>query len=326
MAASPIPPSPSPLIVDGAPSRLDLYLVEKTGRSRMFLKEQIEAGNVLVNGAPVSKTSLKVRAGDEVTFRFKEERPLDLEPVQGDLRVLFEDESLLVLNKLQGQVVHPAAGHRGETLVHFLLHHLRNHPGFSSGDSDRPGIVHRLDRGTSGVLLVAKNRQIQEALSAQFKARSVKKEYEAVAWGKLGDKGVWKSEIGRDNRDRKKMSSKTAKGRASVTHWQRVRAFGHFTHVALFPHTGRTHQLRVHLAEAGFPIVGDALYGRGATTSRSRGLSEEILARVTALEETLLHARKLAFTHPVSGEALSFEAERPEIFTEFLKLLERQDP
>ncbi len=325
MAALPVLPPSDPFLVEGDPIRLDVFLVAKTGRSRMFLKEQIELGNIQVNGSPVTKTGLKVRSGDQVSCLFTEQAPLDLEPIEGHLSILFEDEHLIVLNKRQGDVVHPAPGHQGETLVHYLLHHMRHDPKFAASDTDRPGIVHRLDRGTSGVMLVAKTRGIQEALSKLFKDRLVKKEYEAVVWGKPPDRGVWKSEIGRDTKNRKKMSSRTSKGRASVTHFERRRLFQHFAHLALFPHTGRTHQIRVHVTEAGYPIVGDPLYGRGTTPARLRGLDHGVAGTAAAITETLLHARALSFEHPVTKAPLRFEAPRPETFENFLSLLERMD-
>lgn len=329
MAAPPELPVSEPILVEGDISRLDVFLVTQTGRSRMFLKEQIEAGNVTINGTPCLKTSSKVRPGDRVSFRFKEAAPADLEPVDGSLAILFEDESLLVINKRQGDVVHPGAGHRGHTLVNYLLHHLRDVSTFAEQgtgeNAERPGIVHRLDRGTSGVMIVAKSRQVQETLSRQFKDRLVKKEYEAVVWGKPGDRSIWRSSIGRDPNDRKKMSSKSERGRDSVTRWERQRAFQHFAHLVLFPHTGRTHQIRVHCAEAGFPIVGDSLYGRNKTPVRLRGLDEEIANLAAALPETLLHARALTFLHPLTQKEQRIEAARPDAFTQFLELLERKD-
>jgi 23S rRNA pseudouridine1911/1915/1917 synthase len=218
-------------------------------------------------------------------------------------------------------VVHPAAGHRGETLVHHLLHYLKNDSAFREISEDRPGIVHRLDRGTSGVLLVAKNRAVQENLSRQFKHRTIKKEYECVCWGVPRPEGTVDTPIGRDTRDRKKMSSRTASGRAALTRWKTHQAFRHFAHLALFPHTGRTHQLRVHLAESGFPIVGDALYGR----ARRPILPPRVTALVDATSETYLHARRLTLLHPTRGESMTLEAHRPGVFEAFLQLLRKDD-
>lgn len=291
----------------------------------MFLKEQIELGGVEINGKPATRPSQKLRPGDRVSVKFVEPKPFDLEAVPGNLDILIEDDSLLVLNKRPGDVVHPAAGHRGETLVHYLLHHFHGLPSLSELGTERPGIVHRLDRGTSGCLLVAKSRAVQEALSAQFKDRSIKKEYEAVVWGKPGNQGIWRSLIGRDRKDRKKMSSRTEKGRSAETRWETLTAFAHFSHLRMHPKTGRTHQLRVHSAEAGYPIVGDGLYGRGSTSARIRGLSAELALYAAELPETLLHARSLTFSHPTSGRVVTVEAVRPERFTVFLERLAKED-
>ncbi len=295
----------------------------------MFLKEQIEAGHVMVNDKPVTKVSGKVRPGDKVSFHFVEATVTDLEPVDGKLTVLFEDESVLVINKRQGDVVHPGAGYRAHTLVNYLLYHLRDVSTFAEQKTgeieERPGIVHRLDRGTSGVMIVAKSRLVQETLSRQFKDRLVKKEYEAIVWGKPGNRSIWRSDIGRDPYDRKKMSSKSDRGRDSITKWERARAFQHFAHLILYPHTGRTHQIRVHCSEAGFPIVGDALYGRNSTPVRLRGLAEEIANLAAAQPETLLHARALTFHHPVTGAEQRIEAPRPDSFNTFLGLLEKKN-
>lgn len=302
--------------------RLDVFLSRASSQSRAFIQAQIAAGNVNVNGERAAKASRKLRPGDVVSGELAPEEPLDLAPVRGDLAILHEDESLLVLNKAQGIVVHPAAGHRGETLVHHLLHHFQSAPEFLETSPTRPGIVHRLDRGTSGVLLVAKSRAVHEALSKAFKLRHIKKEYEAIAWGVMKEKGVFESTIGRDPKNRKKMSSRAPEGREALTRWARARAFRHFTHVALFPHTGRTHQLRVHLSEARHPIVGDELYGRAPRGLALPAPLEEALRGAT---ETFLHAKRLELAHPVTGKPLVFTAPRPERFENLLSLLERWD-
>ena len=311
--------------VDAAGPRLDVFLAKASGTSREFVQEQIEAGRVLVDGAPAVKASRKLRAGEVVSGVFVEDTETDLVPVARPLHVLHEDADFLVLNKEQGVVVHPATGHRGETLVHYLLHHLARAESFRDLSPTRPGIVHRLDRGTSGILLIAKNRAAQERLSAQFKARQVKKEYEAVVWNvPRFPSGTFDSPLGRDRKDRKRMSSKSAEPRAALTRWRRAETFAHFCHVALFPETGRTHQLRVHLCEAGHPIVGDDLYGL-RTQGRRDGLSPAIRAALDATTQTYLHARRLELDHPRTGERLAFEAPRPENFERFLHLLRQED-
>ncbi len=308
-----------------ASARLDRVLGEITAQSRSFLQQQIQAGHVLLNGKRVQKAGQLVRAGDEIQAQWQAAEPRHaLTPVPADLKILFEDASLLVLDKPQGMVVHPAPSHSGPTLVHHLLSHLPETPDTGALE-DRAGIVHRLDKGTSGVLLVAKTRAVQEALSAQFKARTVHKEYEALAWGIMTPEGRFASCIGRDRRNRLKMSSRTQKGREAVTDWKVQTQFRHFAHVRLFPFTGRTHQLRVHLSEGGHPIVGDPLYGRGLTEARRRELPGPVAEKLERLEATLLHAVRLEFHHPLCGEPMHFEAPRPEIFDSVLAELAKWD-
>ena len=315
-------PSPEMIfLVDEPGLRLDSFLSRASQKSREFVQEQIQAGRVQINGKVAAKSSARLKPGDRIEVIFIVEPALGLIPVPGNLDILFEDEAILVLNKAQGVVVHPAAGHRGETLVHHLLHHFGNAEHFSALSPTRPGIVHRLDRGTSGVLLVAKQREVQENLSRQFKERVTKKEYESLAWGKMKDRGSFDSMIGRHRTDRKKMSSKTLKGRTALTHFQTSLRFAHVSHVHLFPHTGRTHQLRVHCAEAGNPILGDALYATRSVSLQTKQLHETIQATLAEIKYPFLHAKKLSFLHPQTNESLSFEAPRPANFQTMLDLL-----
>ncbi len=305
--------------------RLDAYLARVTGKSRALIKEEIDRGNVLIDNSVCEKASQKLKAGNTVSITFQENLPSVLEPISFPLDILFEDEHLLVINKPQGVVTHPAVGHRGETLVHYLLSHLSKNKNFSLLHGERPGIVHRLDKGTSGVILVAKDRQTQELLSDQFKNRETKKEYEAVAWGKMLLEGRVNSPIGRDKNNRQKMSSRSEKTRSALTLWKTVKHYKHFTHVALFPHTGRTHQLRVHLTEVGHSIVGDATYGGTNKHNRFPKMDEHISTFLSPLEDTFLHAKALTFTHPHTKEVLTFQAPRPKIFEDFMALLEKYD-
>lgn len=302
--------------------RLDAFLAESTQESRTFLQNQIQKGNVRLNGKAVTKAGTLVHAGDRIVGEWTL-TPLSesVKPTPGNLEIVFEDKDLLVLNKPQGMVVHPAPSHQGATLVHHLLHHMENDEEFADADSDRPGIVHRLDKGTSGLLLVAKNRASQEALSQLFKDRLVKKTYEAVAWGKMELSGRFQSSIGRDRVNRRKMSSRTQKGREAITDWKVEKSFPHFTHVRLFPFTGRTHQLRVHLCESSHPIVGDPLYGRGITEARRQQIPAPLSEAIEQLGATLLHAAELQFKHPTTNTDHHFKAPRPEVFNRFLKLL-----
>jgi len=304
--------------------RADLFLSRKTLQSREFVQAQIKAERVKRNGEILTKPAQKLFPGDTVTGFFEERPAPNLTPVAHDLVVLYEDAELLVLNKPQDMVVHPAVGYTGPTLVHYLLHYFRHESRFQEKGDKRPGIVHRLDRGTSGVILVAKNRTALEKLSAQFKNREIKKEYESVVWGKMGVKGKFDTQIGRDSRERKKMSSRTTVGRDALTEWKALAHLGHFTHVALFPHTGRTHQLRVHLSEAGFPIVGDPLYTRRAIARSKSSLSSALKEAIDPLKHPFLHARRLRFVLPSTGKTMECEAERPAEFSRFLELAKEE--
>lgn len=306
------------------PSRLDVFLTGQMVLSRSFIQEQIRKGNVLINGKPVGKASQKVLVGDRIEGALSEDTPLELMPIRGDLDILYEDANLVAINKPQGLVVHPAPGHKGETLVHYLLYYLQKDTKFLETSELRPGIIHRLDKGTSGVILVAKNRPALANLSEQFKSRIVTKEYEALVWGKLNDRGVFRASIGRDPHDRKKMSSKSTKGRDATTEFRVTKRFAHFSLVSLFPHTGRTHQLRVHLSEARHPIVGDLQYG-SRTRQRSVSKLSSSLSFVESLSHPLLHARRISFSDPESLKTITLEAPLPSVFRETLVELEIHD-
>ncbi len=313
-------------LVESGEHRLDQFLARQSGRSRSFIKEQLELGRISVNGAVASKPSQPLRPNDKVTGSWTVAVQTPLVAIAYDLEILFEDSDILIINKPQGVVTHPGAGRSGPTLVNYLMHHLMNHSAFSEfKDTDRPGIVHRLDRGTSGVICVAKNRPALEKISHQFKERQVNKQYEAIVWGKMGPQGRIKSVIGRDNHDRKKISTTTNRGREAITEWKTEKVFSHFSLVRLFPKTGRTHQLRVHLSEAKFPIVGDGTYG-GQRHLKKLSLPQPLTTALGALKETFLHAAYLSFLHPTTGETVAFQAPRPQAFDEFVKLVETLDP
>jgi len=305
--------------------RLDVFLASKTGKSRSFIQEQLKAGRIRLNSNSQAKASTRVHEGDHILFELESEPTLSLTPVPGPLEILFEDDHLLVINKAQGVVIHPAPGHSSDTLVHHLLHYLNHESLFKSPTDFRPGIVHRLDKGTSGVLLIAKNREVQEALSGQFKERQVTKNYECIVWGQLIRSGALKTSIGRDRIHRKKMSSKTQKSRSAETRFSPKKTFRHFTHLEVYPLTGRTHQIRVHLSEFGHSIVGDSLYGKGLTTKRIATIDSELSAFMKGAEHTFLHARALTFLHPVTSQTQHFEAPRPLLFDRFLELLNQKD-
>lgn len=313
------------LKVETQEKRLDTYLAKKLQISRALIQEQIASGKISVNGKVITKASSTLHEGDTVTGKTEEEPTDFLQAVEHPLDVIYEDEFLLAINKPQDMVVHPASAHKGETLVHYLLHHLKNSPSFTETSTVRPGIVHRLDKGTSGIILVAKNRKTLDSLSQLFQKREMEKHYEAVIWGVKKGQGTIRSAIGRDRRDRKKISSKTVKGRIAVTGWQERRSFAHFTHLELKPQTGRTHQLRVHLTEAGHPIVGDPTYGRGTSPKRRQDIAPVLLDFIEKLEHPFLHAKSLSFIHPETGKKIEFQAPRPPLFETFLKLLNEHD-
>ena len=284
-----------------AGQRLDQFLhTILPEHSRSFLQKLIAAGEVRVHGQPV-KSSYRVRTGDAVTVEIPPPQPLAALPEEIPLTVLHEDADLVVLNKAAGIVVHPAAGNYEHTLVNALLHHCRGQLAGIGGVA-RPGIVHRLDKGTSGCLVVAKTDAAHQSLVAQFKSRQVQKIYRAVCSGNFQQKtGRIETEIGRSTHDRKKMSAHPARGRPALTEYRVLRQHADCALVELTLHTGRTHQIRVHMAHIGHALVGDATYGRRD-------------AKI-AVERPLLHAYKLAFTHPRTGKQMEFVAPIPEDMT-----------
>jgi 23S rRNA pseudouridine1911/1915/1917 synthase len=295
-------------------ARLDLALAALAECSRSQARRWIELGHVRVNERPV-QPSLRVRAGDLVEATPPEPELPNAAPEAIALAILFEDADLIVLDKAPGIVVHPAPGHPGGTLVNALLHHCKDLAGV--GDVLRPGIVHRLDRGTSGVLVVAKNDLAHRHLSEQFREHSVLRVYKALVRGVPGDdSGQIDLAIGRHPRDRKRMSVRRQGGRAATTLWKVVQRFprSERTLLEVRPRTGRTHQIRVHLAAVGLPIAGDPVYGR-----RGRTPLEVSLARPA------LHAEQLGFTHPRSGAWLAFSAPLPEDMAGLLAELVRRE-
>lgn len=282
-----------------AEERLDRALALLAGVPRSQVQRWLDAGVVTCNAAP-ARASQRVESGDVVVAEPPEPVPLGLEPEAIPLAVLHEDAELLVLDKPAGLVVHPAPGHPRGTLVHALLHHCRDLAGI--GGALRPGIVHRLDAGTSGVMVVAKTDRAHQALSLQFKDHSIERVYHAWVRGTpSAESGRIERAIGRHPRDRKRMSVATHAGRAARTAWRVLARFpaSDAARLELRPETGRTHQLRVHLASQGLPILGDPVYGRArAGTPR-------------LLERPALHALVLGFVHPASGARLRFEAPPP---------------
>jgi 23S rRNA pseudouridine1911/1915/1917 synthase len=278
-----------------------------------WLKTDLVQVNVTVRPA-----SYRVRAGDTVSLTVPPPEPSPLTAQDLPLDVVFEDRDIIVVNKPPGLVVHPGAGHREGTLLNALLHHC---PDLQEiGDASRPGLVHRLDKDTSGLIVVAKTALAHAALVSQFQARQVAKRYLALVWGRMpGPTGEIAGEIGRHPTDRQKMSVHARRGKEAVTLWRVLREFpGPLTLLELTPKTGRTHQLRVHLTSLGHPILGDTAYGGGL----SRLKSAPSLKGLTAPRQ-MLHAAMLSFTHPRTGGTVGWEAEVPEDFQRVLAFLDK---
>ena len=288
--------------------RLDVYLAGRdAGLSRSQIRKAVEEGRVLVNGRRV-KAGHRLREGETVDLVIPEPAPMDVQPEAIPLSVVFEDEHLLVVDKPAGMVVHPAAGHSSGTLVHALLHHCRDLSGI--GGVLRPGIVHRLDRDTSGLLLVAKTDGAHRGLTTQFRERLIDKTYLAVVLGvPPTDAGEVLLPVGRHPSDRKKMSTRSSRGRDAVTRWRVRERFGAATLLEVGLLTGRTHQIRVHLASQGYPVVGDAVYGRSGLLKSVADMETRSILR--GMKRQALHAARIAFRHPLQGVPLSFESPLP---------------
>jgi 23S rRNA pseudouridine1911/1915/1917 synthase len=284
-------------------SRLDHYLTALLpDQSRSHIQRLIKDGRVHGPGSTI-RPSTAVHAGQVYTIDIPEPLPAEAAPEALPLRIVYEDADLVVLDKPAGMVVHPAAGHSRGTLVNALLHHVKDLSGI--GGELRPGIVHRLDRGTSGVMVVAKNDRAHQELSRQFKDREVEKEYVALVWGVVHAGRRVDAPIGRDPDHRQKMSTRARRARSAVT---RVTFARQFTGVSLLKvaiATGRTHQIRVHLSAIGHPIVGDAVYGG------SRRRVPAHLRALQRLERPFLHSAHLTFTHPGDGRRVEFDSPLP---------------
>jgi 23S rRNA pseudouridine1911/1915/1917 synthase len=289
--------------------RLDQLLAQRLGWSRARLQKLLKAGLVAVDGQPQAP-AYRVRGGEAVRLTVPPPEPSHLAPESLPLDIIYEDQDLLVLNKPPGLVVHPGAGHRQGTLLNALLAHCPDLKDI--GEVSRPGLVHRLDKDTSGLLVVAKTALAHQALVRQFQEHSIHKRYLALVWGRLPtDHGEIDAHVGRHPQQRQKMSVKPRRGKAARTTWRVRGEFpGPLTLVELTPHTGRTHQLRVHLASLGHPVVGDATYGGGSRWAGAPGLK-----RLKPLvSRQLLHAFSLGLTHPRTGQRLTWAAPLPPDF------------
>lgn len=292
-----------------ARQRLDQVLTQlEADVSRSMIRKWLDQERIQVNGQLVSKAGYQLKTGDLLSWQPLETRPLELAAEEIALEIVYEDSDLLVINKPVGMVVHPGAGHSSGTLVHALLHHCKDLSGI--GGVERPGIVHRLDKDTSGLLAVAKNDFTHQALQAQLQSREMKRHYYALAeHGFADDSGMIEAPIDRHPLERQRMAV-VADGRFARTHWRVLERFKAYTLLALELDTGRTHQIRVHLKHIQHPLVGDAVYG----SKRKHPFH---------VERPLLHAYKLVFRHPRSGQGLSLEAELPQDFADVLGALKR---
>lgn len=286
--------------------RLDLFLTQVQKEiSRSQIQRLIEQDHASVNGEP-ARAKYKVKPGDIVQLSVPDPTPLDLPAEPIPLNIVFEDECMVVVDKPPGMVVHPAPGHSTGTLVNALLHHCKDLSGI--GGVERPGIVHRLDKDTSGLVLVAKSEMAHQSLARQFKQREIKKVYLALVRGNVSkDKGVIDLAIGRHKIHRKKMAVQPEGGRSATTSFEVIARYPHFSYLRLFPKTGRTHQIRVHVAEMGHPILGDKTYGG------------KMDAKYMKLPRQALHAHQLEIRHPISGETKIFVSPLPEDLDSYLK-------
>ncbi len=287
--------------------RIDRFLSENLEElSRSYIQKLIKEERILVNGRPV-KANYKTGEEDEITVQIPDPEILDVLPEDIPLDILYEDGDVLVVNKPKGMVVHPSPGHSSHTLVNAVLFHCKGRLSGINGVL-RPGIVHRIDMDTTGSLLICKNDRAHQILAEALKDHSITRRYHAIVHGNLKeDSGTVSAPIGRHPVDRKKMSTKAPNGRHAVTHYKVLERFGDYTYIECELETGRTHQIRVHMADIGHPVLGDAVYGPAKCPFK--------------LEGQTLHAKILGFTHPTTGEYMEFDAPLPEYFVSLLERL-----
>lgn len=293
---------------EALPVRIDRYLSDHLSDfSRSYLQKLLKEQGVMVNGKPV-KANYKVQSGDEITLDLPEEKELDVKPENIPLDILYEDNDILIVNKPKGMVVHPAAGHDSGTLVNAVLYHCRENLSGINGVL-RPGIVHRIDMDTTGALAVCKNDTAHQSLAEQLSVHSITRRYRAIVYGGFKeDTGTVTGDIGRHPTDRKKMAVGVRNGKHAVTHYHVLERFGDFSYIECELETGRTHQIRVHMAHIGHPLLGDTVYGPAKCP-------------FSGLQGQCLHAMVLGFIHPSTGEYLEVTAPLPEYFTAILEKL-----
>lgn len=287
--------------------RLDKFVNDDLDElSRTMIQQMIKENLILVNGKP-TKQNYKLSSDDKISVTIKDPEPLDVVPEEMDLDIVYEDSDVLVVNKPRGMVVHPAPGHLNGTLVNGLVAHCNDLSGING--ILRPGIVHRIDMDTSGLLMVAKNDEAHRSLVEQLKAKTTEREYLAIVHGTIEhDKGTIDAPLGRDEKDRKKMAVTGKNSKNAVTHFEVVERFSQYTYVRCQLETGRTHQIRVHMAYIGHPVAGDPKYGEKKTLN---------------IQGQALHAARLGFRHPRTGEWLTFTADIPEDMEKLLEELRK---
>mgnify|MGYP000964890012 CR=1 FL=1 len=297
------------LIAEDEGLRLDTWLTDKLkDYSRSYIQKLMEDELVLVNGK-ARKANYRIKTGDEIHVSIPEPEKLDVKPEKIELEILYEDEDLIVVNKPKGMVVHPAAGNYSGTLVNALMAYCGDRLSDINGVI-RPGIVHRIDKDTSGILVVAKNNIAHERLSEKLKKHDIKRIYVAIVEGVIKeDKGIIDAPIGRHPVERKKMAVNTKNGRRAVTRFKVLERFKDATYIQAELETGRTHQIRVHMAYLGHPLVGDEVYGRKRQRVNIQGQA--------------LHAKVLGFVHPIKNEYMEFMAEPPAYFNDLLESLRK---
>jgi 23S rRNA pseudouridine1911/1915/1917 synthase len=288
--------------------RIDKYLSSVNEQlSRSYIQKLLKSGLVLVDGKPV-KASYQVDEGDVISLDIPEAVEPEIEPENMDLDILYEDQDVILVNKPKGMVVHPAAGHYSHTLVNGLMYHCKDQLSGINGVM-RPGIVHRIDMDTTGVIIACKNDMAHNSIAAQLKEHSITRRYQAIVHGVLkDDAGTIEGPIGRHPTDRKKMSINYNNGKSAVTHYKVLKRFRQYTHVECRLETGRTHQIRVHMASIEHPLLGDLVYGPGKCP-------------IPGLQGQTLHAGVLGFIHPRTGEYMEFTAPLPEYFAKLLNTL-----
>lgn len=288
--------------------RLDKYLGEALpDYTRSFLQKQIDEGHILINGKN-EPSRYKVKKGDLITVAIPEPKQVDIVAENIPIEIIYEDEDIIIINKEQDMVVHPAPGHYTGTLVNALLYHCKEGLSGINGEV-RPGIVHRIDKDTSGILMIAKNDKAHLALSSLLKDHDITRKYHAIVYGKFKEKeSTIEKPIGRSPKDRKKMAI-VADGRYAKTHYKVLEEFDRFSYIELTLFTGRTHQIRVHLASIGHPILGDPIYGPAKT--------------MWGLDKQILHAKILGFNHPTTAEYVEFNSDLPSYFQTILDKLRK---